>query len=234
MRLLAIDTSAAHCSAALYDAGSLIQRIAPAQRRHGERILGMMEDLLRTAGLRAADLDAFAFARGPGSFTGLRIAAAVVQGAALATEKPIVAVSTLAALAQGCRRDAGAQRVLAALDARMGEVYAGAYAADAQGLMVAVADDQVCAPEAVRVPGGPGPWMAAGSGWDTYGAVLAGAVRAVSGADPARVDAQRPCEAQDVAVLAAAAYAAGALLDPADAQPVYLRDRVTSNAPARG
>jgi tRNA threonylcarbamoyladenosine biosynthesis protein TsaB len=229
MRLLAIDTSAAHCSAALYDAGTLTQRLAPAQRRHGELIVGMIDDLLQAAGLRAAQLDAFAFARGPGSFTGLRIAAAVVQGAALATDKPVVGVSTLAALAQGCLRDAGAQRVLCALDARMGEVYAGAYAANAQGLMAALTDDQVCAPAAVAVPG-PGPWAAAGSGWDTYAQVLAGAVRAACGADPVSVAAARPCEARDVAVLAAADYAAGALLDPADAQPVYLRDRVTSTA----
>lgn len=232
MRLLAIDTSAAHCSAALYDTGTLTQRLAPAQRRHGELIVGMMEDLLQAAGLRAAELDAFAFARGPGSFTGLRIAAAVVQGAALATDKPVVGVSTLAALAQGCLRDAGAQRVLCALDARMGEVYAGAYAANAQGLMEALIDDRVCAPEAVAVPSGPEPWAGAGSGWQTYADVLAGAVRAACGADPVSVAAERPCEARDVAVLAAADYAAGARLDPADALPVYLRDRVTSSASA--
>ncbi|WP_462328728.1 tRNA (adenosine(37)-N6)-threonylcarbamoyltransferase complex dimerization subunit type 1 TsaB [Thiohalocapsa halophila] len=230
MRLLAIDTSAAHCSAALYDADTLTQRLAPAQRRHGELIVGMMDELLQAAGLRAAELDAFAFARGPGSFTGLRIAAAVVQGAALAADKPVVGVSTLAALAQGCRRDTGAQRVLCALDARMGEVYAGAYTANAQGLMEALLDDRVCAPEAVAVPGGPGPWAAAGSGWQTYPEVLAAAVRAACGTGPASVEAERPCEAQDVAVLAAADYAAGALLDPADALPVYLRDRVTSSA----
>jgi tRNA threonylcarbamoyladenosine biosynthesis protein TsaB len=224
MRLLAIDTSAAHCSAALLADGALTQRLMPARRRHGELILGMMDELLRAAGLRAADLDAFAFARGPGSFTGLRIAAAVVQGAALAADKPVVGVSTLAALAQGCHRAGGAPRVLCALDARMGEVYAGAYSADAPGGLVrALTPDCVCAPSAVEAPG-PGPWAAAGSGWAEY----ADALRAACGCEPVSLEPERPCEAQDVAILAAAAFAAGDILDPADAVPVYLRDRVTS------
>ncbi|MGD2020723.1 MAG: tRNA (adenosine(37)-N6)-threonylcarbamoyltransferase complex dimerization subunit type 1 TsaB [Thiohalocapsa sp.] len=224
MRLLAIDTSAAHCSAALLVDGALTQRLAPASRRHGELILGMMDELLGAAGLHAADLDAFAFAHGPGSFTGLRIAAAVVQGAALAAEKPVVGVSTLAALAQGCHRAGGASRVLCALDARMGEVYAGAYAVDApDSLARALSPDRVCAPSAVVAPG-PGPWAAAGSGW----AVYADALRAACGCEPVSLEPERPCEAQDVAILAAAAFAAGDILDPADAVPVYLRDRVTS------
>ncbi len=227
MRLLAIDTSAGHCSAALRIDDTVTQRLVAAERRHGELILGMMSELLAAAGLRPVDVDAFAFARGPGSFTGLRIAAAVVQGAALATDKPVVGVSTLAALAQGCRRLHGPQHVLCALDARMGEVYAGAYAVDAEGLMRARVPDSVCDPTAVHVTGA-GPWMAAGSGWSVYSDALHGALRAAYGCVPVLVDAARPCEAQDVAVLAAAAYAGGELLDPADAVPVYLRDRVTN------
>lgn len=226
MRLLAIDTSAGHCSAALLTDGALTQRLAVARRRHGELILGMMDELLAAAGLRAAQLDAFAFAHGPGSFTGLRIAAAVVQGAALSTDRPVVGVSTLAALAQGCRRAGSADRVLCALDARMGEVYAGAYALDAEGLMRAQVPDRVCHPAAVSVPAA-GPWAAAGSGWAVHGVALREALRAAGGSVPVSIDAERPCEAQDVARLAAAAYTAGELLDPADAVPVYLRDRVT-------
>lgn len=222
MRLLAIDTSAAHCSAALLNDGESTQRLRAAPRRHGELLLAMMDDLLSAAGLRPADLDAFAFARGPGSFTGLRIAAAVVQGASLAAGKPVVGVSTLAALAQGCLRTNAADRVLCALDARMGEVYFGAYAADARGLMRALADDRVCAPD-VAVPPGPGPWAAAGSGWAAHGDALTLAC----GCEPSMIDADRPCEALDVAVLAADAFAAGLGVDPADAVPVYLRDRVT-------
>jgi tRNA threonylcarbamoyladenosine biosynthesis protein TsaB len=223
MRLLAIDTSAGHCSAALLNAGAVSHRLRPAERRHGELILGMMDDLLAAAGLGAADLDVFAFARGPGSFTGLRIAAAVVQGAALAVNKPVVGVSTLASLAQGCRRTDGAARVLCALDARMGEVYFGAYEADAGGLMRALADDCVCAPGAVVAPA-PGPWAAAGSGWAAH----RDALRTACGCEPVVIDAQRPCEARDVALLAADAFAAGLAVDAADAVPLYLRERVTS------
>jgi tRNA threonylcarbamoyladenosine biosynthesis protein TsaB len=223
MRLLAIDTSGAHCSAALLDGGGVTQQLAAAPRRHGELLLVMMDDLLRAAGLRAADLDAFAFTWGPGSFTGLRIAAAVVQGAALAADKPVVGVSTLAAIAQGCARAHGAERVLCALDARMGEVYFGAYAADGSGLMRGLGQDVVCAPE-LAVPPAPGPWAAAGSGWAVHGAAL----RAACGCEPAPLDAGQPCEARDVAILGAEAYAAGQLLDAADAVPRYLRDRVTS------
>lgn len=227
VRLLALDTSSAHCSAALLLDGEVAQRLEPAQRRHGELILAMMEGLLAAAGLRPVDVDAYAFAHGPGSFTGLRIAAAVVQGAALAADRPVVGVSTLAALAQGCRREGGAERVLCALDARMGEVYFGAYAADARGLMRPLGEDRVCPPSMAVAPGAGarvGPWRAAGSGWAAHGDAL----RAACGCALAAIDAERPCEARDVAVLAADAFAAGQAVDAADAVPVYLRDRVTS------
>lgn len=223
MRILALDTSAAHCSAALLDGPRLTQHLEPAARRHGDLLLGMMRELLAGAGLQVGQIDLFAFGCGPGSFTGLRIAAAVVQGVALAAEKPVVGVSTLAAMAQGCRRSAGAERVLCALDARMAEVYFGAYGADAGGLMRPLLEDCVCRPAMIPVPG-PGPWYAAGSGWAAHGPALLTAL----GSEPVAMDVERPCEAQDVAVLAADAYAAGRAFDAADAVPVYLRDRVTS------
>jgi tRNA threonylcarbamoyladenosine biosynthesis protein TsaB len=222
MRILALDTSAGHCSVALLNGPELTQRLEPAARRHGDLLLGMMQELLAGADLQVGQLDAFAFGRGPGSFTGLRIAAAVVQGAALAAEKPVVGISTLAAMAQGCRRSAGAEQVLCALDARMDEVYFGAYAADAGGLMRPLLADCVCLPAMIPVPG-PGPWYAAGSGWGAHGPALLAALRS----EPLAMDVERPCEAQDVAVLAADAYAAGQAVDAADAVPVYLRDRVT-------
>jgi tRNA threonylcarbamoyladenosine biosynthesis protein TsaB len=223
MRLLAIDTSGAHCSAALLHGDDLVQHLQAAPRRHGELLLAMMDDLLGAAALGTADLDAFAFAHGPGSFTGLRIAAAVVQGAALAAGKPVVGVSTLAALAQGCRRNHGAERVLCALDARMDEVYFGAYAVDDAGLMRRLGEECVCPPKAA-VPPAAGPWAGVGSGWAVHGDAL----RAACGCTPVPVDATQPCEARDVAVLGADAVRAGRLLDPADAVPRYLRDRVTS------
>jgi tRNA threonylcarbamoyladenosine biosynthesis protein TsaB len=147
----------------------------------------------------------------------------VVQGAALAAGKPVVGVSTLAALAQGCRRSHGAARVLCALDARMDEVYFGAYAVDDAGLMRQLAEECVCAPE-TAVPPAAGPWAGVGSGWAVHGDAL----RAACGCTPVPVDDAQPCEARDVAVLGADAVRAGRLLDPADAVPRYLRDRVTS------
>jgi tRNA threonylcarbamoyladenosine biosynthesis protein TsaB len=222
MRILAIDTSAGHCSAAIMTERGAAQRITAVQRRHGELILKMMDELLSEAGLLPGDLDGFAFAHGPGSFTGLRVAAAVIQGAALAADKPVAGVSTLAALAQGARRSNGAERVLCALDARMGEVYFGAYAADADGLMQPLCDDVVCAPAAVAAPGA-GPWHAAGSGW----AADEDGLRAACGCELLVIEPDRACEAQDVATLAAVAFAAGAVTAAEDAVPVYLRDRVT-------
>jgi tRNA threonylcarbamoyladenosine biosynthesis protein TsaB len=113
--------------------------------------------------------------------------------------------------------------VLCALDARMGEVYFGAYAADDAGLMRGLDEERVCAPTAA-VPPAPGPWAAAGSGWAVHGDAL----RTACGCTPSPVDPGRGCEARDVAVLGADAFMAGQRLDPADAVPRYLRDRVTS------
>jgi tRNA threonylcarbamoyladenosine biosynthesis protein TsaB len=142
---------------------------------------------------------------------------------ALAADKPVVGVSTLAALAQGCRRRLRAERVLCALDARMGEVYFGAYAVDEAGLMRAVRGDCVCPPTRVAAFG-PGAWHAVGSGWGAHGEAL----RVACACELLQVDADVACEAQDVATLAADALQAGLALDAADAVPVYLRDRVTS------
>ncbi len=222
MRLLAIDTSQIHCSAALRIGADVSQRLVAAERRHGELLLGMMDDLLSEAGLRATELDGFAFAHGPGSFTGLRIAAAVIQGAALAAAKPVVGVSTLAALAQGCHRRRGVQRVLCALDARMGEVYFGAYAADEHGLMRPVCEDVLAPPDSIQPPDD-GRWTLAGSGWAAYREPLA----RVGGLDVDDGGAEQPCEARDVAWLAVGAFEAGLGGAAEDAVPVYLRDRVT-------
>ena len=223
MKLLAIDTSGAACSAALLHDGVLAQRLEQAPRRHGELILSMMDALLTDAGLVPRDLDVFAFGCGPGSFTGLRIAAAVTQGVAFGAGLDVVGVSTLAALAQGCRRRDGADRALCAFDARMGEVYWGAYAADEGGLMRPLCDDRVCAPDAVWAPDD-GEWYGVGSGWFVYREALTDRL----GVEVRLPATARECEARDVAVLAADALARGAVLTPEQAVPVYLRNRVTA------
>ena len=226
VRLLSIDTTEEACSAALLTDGAVAERFELAPRRHSELILPMMAGLLSDAGLHLNDLDALAFARGPGSFTGVRIAASVIQGAAFGADLPVVPVSSLQALAQGAFRTRRATAVLSALDARMGEVYWGAYRADREGLMRPVIDEGVCAPHHVAVPEG-GDWWGIGSGWASYAAEL-GARCAMH----LPRDAEARVHAQDVATLAAALFAAGGAVPAEQALPVYLRDEVAWAKPA--
>lgn len=228
MRLLALETATEACSVALWLGGECRERYQIAPRAHAELILPMAEALLQEAGLRLTALDAVAFGRGPGAFTGVRVATAVAQALGFAAELPVVPISTLAVLAQGALREGPGDRVLAMLDARMGELYWGAFTlaggvARAQGL------ECVARPERVPTPA-PGHWLAVGSGWPVHRAALTarfGTALCLRWlAQPAYP------RASDLAPLAAAALAAGEARDPAEAQPVYLRDRV-AEPPAR-
>lgn len=215
-RILAIDTSGPACSVALSDDAAIVERFEIVEQSHSARLLPMIESLLADCGLALAQLDAIAFGRGPGSFTALRIGAGVVQGLAFAASLPVVPVSSLAALAQGVP----VPRVLAAVDARMGQVYWGAYERDAEGLVCAVGAEAVAFPEAVTIDGGG--WAGVGSGWDQYQARL----QAVLGASISRIDVGCYPRARDVVVLARSAYARGAAVDAESALPVYVRDDV--------
>lgn len=224
MRLLALETASDACSVALWQDGEVFQRLEVAPRRHAELVLAMADEVLVAAGCGRGDLDAVAFGRGPGAFTGLRIAAGVAQGIALGCDLPVVPVSSLAALAQGALRAHGWRRVLAAFDARMGEVYWGAFEAGEGGLMQPVGEERVCRPEAVPLPPGGG-WHGSGLGWAAHGAALA----TVLGEGLAGVEeAPRHPEAHDVAVLGAALAAAGHTVEAARAVPVYLRNQVAT------
>jgi tRNA threonylcarbamoyladenosine biosynthesis protein TsaB len=221
VKLLAIETGSDACSCALLmDETHLVRhRIAP--RRHAELILAMVEELLAESGLELARLDALAFGRGPGSFTGVRVAAGVVQGLAFGADLPVAPVSSLQAVAQGAWREGGNARVLAAFDARMGEVYWGAYEVDERGLMTAAMDDLASPPEAVPVPGGSG-WLGAGEGWGAYAGVLAERIGGkLVGTEPDRL-----AHALDVAALGAAVHARGESVSADRALPVYVRDKV--------
>jgi len=222
MRILAIDTSGDACSAALLHSGEIRQVIEHKPRQHGELILGMMEALLHESALRLSELDALAFGRGPGSFTGVRIAASVIQGAAFAAGLPVVPVSTLAAMTQGQFRRGGQRRLLPALDARMDEVYWGCYQVDEEDLARNSGEERVCAPSRVPVPENGG-WIGVGPGWSVYAPALRERLgEAVSDTVP---DAY--CEARDIAFIAAADFAAGRHVSAERAIPVYLRDQVT-------
>jgi tRNA threonylcarbamoyladenosine biosynthesis protein TsaB len=221
MKLLAIETASDACSCALLAGAGYIERHRVAPRRHAELVLSMVEALLDEAGLALTDLDALAFGRGPGSFTGVRVAAGVIQGLAYGADLPVVPVSSLQALAQGAYRESGSARVLAALDARMGEVYWGAYEENASGLMIARMEDLAIAPDAVPLPGGGG-WLGAGEGWGAYASVLAERIgEGLAGTEPDRL-----ARALDVATLASAAHARGESVTAARALPVYLRNKV--------
>jgi tRNA threonylcarbamoyladenosine biosynthesis protein TsaB len=220
MKLLAIDTATEACSAALLIDGDIRERSVLAPREHARLILPMIESLLDEADLPLASLDALAFGRGPGSFTGLRIAAGVVQGLALGAALPVVAVSDLAALAAGAMRRHGWPAVLAALDARMGEVYWAGYLRDEAGLPVAATGEAVSPPLAVRADP-ERDWCGAGPGWAAHGPTLAAAL----GRDVPRDGGCLP-QASEVARLAARDFARGAAVAADQALPVYLRDRV--------
>lgn len=223
MKLLAIDTATEACSAALYLDGEVAQRYELAPQGHAERILPMVEALLAEAGLALGQLDALGFGCGPGSFTGVRIGTGVVQGLAFAAQRPVLPISSLAALAQGAVRELGAGRVLAAIDARMQEIYWGVFSADAEGRVAAQGEERVIAPAALEAVEGTD-WYGVGSGWLSYAAPLeerfAGQL--------ARVEGERYPQAHDVAVLAAAAFERGEAVAAEQALPRYLRDQVAS------
>ena len=225
MRLLALDTTEQACSAALWIDGAVSERYRLAAREHSRLILPMIEDLLGEAGLALTQLDGLAFGRGPGSFTGVRIATAVAQGLGLAADLPLLPVSSLRALAQGVARTVGRTRVLAAFDARMQEVYWGAYEADAEGLMRPLGEERVGPPDAVTLPAGREDWVLAGSALEPYGEALCQRLSLSPQADAT-------VHARDVATLGAADLAAGGGLPPEQAGPVYLRDQVAKKSVA--
>ena len=223
MKLLALDTATEACSAALYIDGDIEQVYQLAPRDHTRLILGMAEQLLMLAGVNINQLDALAFGRGPGSFTGVRIATGAVQGMAYAADLPVVPVSTLASIAQSVFRDHGDRHILAAIDARMGGVYWGEYRieddhAGLQGM------ERVIAPAQVPLPRGQ--WTGAGSGWKTYGDVLQN--RLGEGVDRSFED-YFP-QSRSIAELAVRDYQQGLAVDAAQAIPVYLRDDVAKKA----
>ncbi|ADJ27737.1 tRNA (adenosine(37)-N6)-threonylcarbamoyltransferase complex dimerization subunit type 1 TsaB [Nitrosococcus watsonii] len=217
MKLLALDTSTEACSAALLMADQICERFVVAPRGHSDLILDMLEALLAEAGVSLGAIDALAFGQGPGSFTGVRIGASVAQGIAFARDLPVVPVSSLAALAQFCKE----KKILAAIDARMGEIYWGVYEREAEGLVRLMDSEQVCIPEAVPLVAGKG-WFGAGTGWGVYKDKLCARLgRRVDG-----WEVEHYPRASATARLAAAAFVRGESVMAEQALPVYLRDNV--------
>lgn len=225
MKLLALETATEACSVALQADGRVIARFRHAPRLQTELLLPMVEEVLAEAGLALGDLDALAYSRGPGAFTGVRIAAAAVQAMAFARDLPVVAVSSLQALAQGVHRVHGAARVLSVFDARMDEVYVGGYAL-ADGLMQPVGGEHLCPPSALPAELR-GEWFAAGNGAGAYAALLEGQCTLV-GRDATLFPA-----AEDLLPLALERLAREGGQRAELALPVYLRDEVWKKLPGR-
>jgi len=218
MRVLALDASTEACSVALLLDGRLRLRFALTERSHAELVLPMVDDLLVEAGVGLVDLDGLAFGRGPGAFTGLRIASGVAQGLALGAGLPVSPVSSLAAVAEQVA--AAGEVVLVCNDARMGEVYWGVYRREADGWVTSLAPEAVSAPERVGA-GAPAARHAAGNALARYpglaGRLVTTGLQLHEGVYP-RADA--------VARLGALALAAGQGVPAQEALPVYVRDDV--------
>lgn len=222
MRILAIDTATEACSVALWNDGTIKAHFELCPREHTQRILPMVQEILAAGDLTLTDIDALAFGRGPGSFTGVRIGIGIAQGLALGANLPMIGVSTLATMAQGAWRKSGATRVLAAIDARMGEVYWAEYQRDEDGIWHGEETEAVLTPEQVhdRLLQLSGDWVTVGTGWPAWPELGKD-----SGLTLNEGDVLLPA-AEDMLPVAAQMLACGKTVAVEHAEPVYLRNTV--------
>ena len=224
MRVLALDTATEACSVALWQDGALIGRWVELPRGHAEEVLGMVDAVLAEAGITVGQLDGIAASVGPGSFTGVRISVAVAQGLAFGAGLPVVPVTTLEALAAQVQ---GEGRVLACLDARMGEVYWGCFAADAARGVQTLGPLAVGPPASVELPHG-GLYRGVGRGFSAHPRLgeLPGLLLDAQGA-------RALPDARHLARLGSLRLGLGEGLDPAELAPRYLRDKVAQTEAER-
>jgi tRNA threonylcarbamoyladenosine biosynthesis protein TsaB len=232
LKLLALDTSTEACSVALQLGADILSLDEVCPQQHSKRVLPMVQQLLNQAGVALKDLDGIVFGRGPGSFTGVRIGVGVSQGLAFGAGLPLYGVSTLAAMAQAAQRLHGADKVVAAIDARMAEVYLGCYQLDANGLMQLLGTEIARKPlelAAADIPlsfvaaqvSGTAPVFGVGTGFQTY-------AEALTAWQPVQISPQILFpSARDMLTLSTAAFAKGLFVAPELAEPTYVRDEVT-------
>ena len=219
MKLLAFETATEACSVAVYVDGEIRERHAVAPRQHTALALPWADELLAETGIGKSQLDAIAVGIGPGAFTGVRLAVALAQGIALALDKPVLAVSTLATLAMQAKAKPG-ERIVAAIDARMGEIYFGEFVGESDGLVQAIGDERVLAPD--DVPAMSCDVIGVGTGFVANAGVLATAL----GPSLLRFDATALPHAADLARLAARDFSLGKAMAPERLEPAYLRNKV--------
>ncbi len=228
MKLLAFETATEACSVALYIDGEVRERFDVVPKQHTALALPWAEQLLAEAGVKKSELDAIAVGIGPGAFTGVRLAVALAQGIALALDKPVLPVSTLAALAmQGV--DLNHDRILAAIDARMGEIYCAEFRLNSAGLVDAASEEIVIAPEAYRFESNHRV-VCVGTGFSANGNALQTNLK--SQLIACRADALP--HAADIARLAASDYKLGKAIAPDVLEPAYLRNKVALTLKEQG
>lgn len=219
MKILALDTATEACSVALLQGDDLVERFVEVGRGHADEVLGMVDAVLREAGVGIGELDGLAASIGPGSFTGVRICVSVAQGLAFGAGLPVVGVTTTEALAEQARR-AGGAAVMACLDARMGEVYWACYSWSVAQGPTTLRPPAVGPPGTVRVPF-VGSFTGIGRGFAAYPELLG-----LPGLELPAGAAQALPHAADIARLGSVRLAAGRGIDPADLTPLYVRDKV--------
>lgn len=220
MRLLAIDTSTEACSAALWLDGEVRERYEISGRDHTQKLMPQVASLLAESEISFKQLDGIVCGHGPGSFAGVRIGVGYVKGLGLALDRPVLGVSSLAMLALRAAREYNATQLLSAIDARMNEVYFGAFEV-IDGKLRELMPEFVAAPASIP-PMRPGRWLAAGTGWGTYREALSTAVNV----DLIQVLPEALPHAGDALLLAAPEFAAGRAVNADVLTPVYLRNKV--------
>ncbi|AZN35302.1 tRNA (adenosine(37)-N6)-threonylcarbamoyltransferase complex dimerization subunit type 1 TsaB [Iodobacter ciconiae] len=216
MPYLALDTSTEYLSLAINTARGIVARDWPAEQKHAEMILPALATLLQECQLSMKDIEGVAFGNGPGSFTGLRIAAGITQGLAFARNIPVLGVSTLAALAEGCH----ARQVYVCLDARMNQVYCAAYRKEAD-VWQTIIEPCLSDPDSIPLPDDNN-WLGTGSGFAAYGETL----KQRLGTQLNGTNTEHFPHAKDILTLALPGFAAGKGSPAAQAELVYLRNKV--------
>ncbi len=227
MKLLAIDTSTDACSAALFIDGAIREKFEILPREHTKLILPMVDELLADAQIKPQHLDAVALSRGPGSFTGVRIATGVAHGIAFGADIPVVLVSTLAAIAQDVFNRHQVDLAFTAMDARMDEIFWGVYQPNALGLAELIGEEVVTPADKVVYPDMDG--VGVGSGWSVHGDALSSHI----GSHVKYVISDVWPHAACVAQLGAYDFANGLGMPVEQAMPVYLRDKVAKKQSER-
>ncbi|QYJ77493.1 tRNA (adenosine(37)-N6)-threonylcarbamoyltransferase complex dimerization subunit type 1 TsaB [Shewanella acanthi] len=219
--ILALDTCTEACSAALLYQGKVFSESADAPREHSQRLLPMVDSVMKQANVGLDKLDAIAYGRGPGSFTGIRICTSMTQGLALGLDLPVIGISTLAAMAQMAIDEHQAEQVLCSIDARMDEVYWGQFIA-IKGIATLVGKEVVSAPSLVTLELDTAkPIVGCGTGFDAYPELL------TLGEGVNRLAEVNFPDAKAMLKLAQVGIMAGLATTVDELEPVYLRDTVT-------